>query len=1859
MKKVCFIFLALFSILSCCIFFYSCQQLDPIKKIITDKTLDGKEKIIATINLVSPINNNIFSSNESKPTLYWNNSERITSYNVQISTDNSFNNFVIDAKNIIDVFYELPQNLSAATYFWRVRILTDINYSDFSEIWQFEVLSSTSQNPTGNQPPTVDFKIDNNSGDICTVFNFDASETVDDADDISNIWVRWDFENNGIWDTDFTLLKVVSHKFETNGLKTVLCQARDSFGAVGTKLRSVYITNPDGNQKPTTVLTVSPQSGDVSTEFEFNASGSTDIDNIFAELEVRWDFDNDGKWDTDFSKNFIVKHTFLSVGNKSVKCEVRDKLGASNSIINEINVLSSADNTTPTASFTLSSTIGIVGEKITCSALGCKDKEDDDTTLRVRWDFDGDGIWDTPYSIEKIVEYSYLTYGIKTVVLEVVDSKGASDIIKQNIYIKELIDTILPYVSITYPIGGSSVYGNGKISGVASDNIALEKIEVKINNGIWNTATGLKNWYIDVDFSELSNGQHTIYAKSIDTSGNSSQTESVIIIDSSLNNDITPPSVSVTYPFGNTSVYGKGKVSGSASDNVALFKIVVKIDDGEWHEAEGLENWYYDLDYSSLSNGDHQVYAKAIDSSGSESVSSTSFIVDSSLINDKTPPLISITYPIGGSELYGKGKVSGIASDNVTLSKIMIMIDNTGWRNASGLENWYYDMDYSTLSNGFHIVHAKAVDSSGNETQTSVSFVVDSSLNDDKIKPSISITYPIGGSSVYGNGKISGSAFDNVSLNRVQVKMNDGSWSNCTGTENWYYDLNYSSLPNGEYTIYAKAIDSSGNDSITSTTIIVDSSLNDDNISPTVSITYPIGGSSVYGNGKISGVASDNVSLNKLQVKIDSGSWLNAIGSNNWYYDINYSSLTNGSHLIYAKAIDSAGNETVTSTNIIVDSSLNNDVTKPFISITYPIGGSSVYGNGKISGVASDNVSLHQVQVRINNGIWGNGIGTENWYYDFNYSSLTDGSNILYAKAIDSSGNETITSTNIIVDSSLNNDVTKPFISITYPIGGSSVYGNGKISGVASDNVSLNRVEVKVDNGIWNSAIGTENWYYDIDYSSLTNGNHTLYAKAIDSSGNETITSSSIFVDSSLNNDTIKPSIAITYPIGGSSVYGSGKISGIASDNVSLSQIQVKFNNGIWNNAIGTDNWYYDINYASLSDGSHTIYAKAIDSAGNFYQTSTTIIVDSSINADTSNPMVFITYPVAGGSVKGNSRISGFAFDNIAVSKVEVKINSGSWLTAIGTDNWYYNFDFTTLSDGTHTVYARATDTSANTSQVSLQVLVDKAPPVVNAGSDIPWTKNLVTLTPTVTDSSPLSYAWTKVLGSGTVTFGSPFSKDTTVVGQTGVEESYTLLLTVTDSAGNIATDTVVFNWDSKAPVVYTGPDIPLCSTEKLLTPTVTDKSPLTYSWTQVSGTGSVTFGTPNQKDTTVVGPGSTSSAYTLRLTVTDSVGNTSSDTLEYNWSHIASSRLTALSLSACSFSPAFSSTVSSYKALVTDEISSITVSTTPFEPGASIKIKLNGHVVTNPITVDYGLNKLDIIVTSISDTNNSTTYSVEIGRGIEDNLALFEIEGIDPGPYNGIYIISGPGYEIERIPGYSDGKPFDTPGVAWALPFVFETVSNVYKNNLMSLQHDVDNEPDLGNISRRNAALIIKDNTLECGRFNLYEQLPDFYTDGFEGRTRFHFNTQPMQSDHSWVPYPGNLSFLDFWSVYAYPSGPNRFPSQLIYNPATDRYIEIEGVEHIWVKFDDDETNRLITIEFVFREGGRLYEWFVETVKVGWTKRNMSLVDLANPPSTTNEISRTHYYGVFPVKFQCLVGHGTYEKATYRMVISYDFKGF
>jgi Bacterial Ig domain/Putative Ig domain len=117
--------------------------------------------------------------------------------------------------------------------------------------------------------------------------------------------------------------------------------------------------------------------------------------------------------------------------------------------------------------------------------------------------------------------------------------------------------------------------------------------------------------------------------------------------------------------------------------------------------------------------------------------------------------------------------------------------------------------------------------------------------------------------------------------------------------------------------------------------------------------------------------------------------------------------------------------------------------------------------------------------------------------------------------------------------------------------------------------------------------------------------------------------------------------------------------------------------------------------------GSFTFRVQVRDTAAHTASASLTLSVSSS-----PAPTVTITSPASGSTVSGTVQVSGTTSDTVAITAVQVAVDGGSYSNATGTTNWLFSLNTTTLTNGSHTLSAKATDTASisatSTSSISV-----------------------------------------------------------------------------------------------------------------------------------------------------------------------------------------------------------------------------------------------------------------------------------------------------------------------------------------------------------------------------------------------------------------------------------------------------------------------------------------------------------------------------------------------------------------------------
>jgi len=173
-------------------------------------------------------------------------------------------------------------------------------------------------------------------------------------------------------------------------------------------------------------------SGTTKTVFTFDGNSSYDNETSSYQLEVRFDFENDGKTDTFYSRNKSASHTYETPGEKTIKMEVLDKQGNVSTAYTKVKVVT---NTPPDAFFTVSPYSGTPSTVFTFDTKSSRDSQYSKNLLEYRFDWESDGKYDTKFSNKLIWNHKFENSGIKVITLQVRDPEGSTSNYQQKVTI--------------------------------------------------------------------------------------------------------------------------------------------------------------------------------------------------------------------------------------------------------------------------------------------------------------------------------------------------------------------------------------------------------------------------------------------------------------------------------------------------------------------------------------------------------------------------------------------------------------------------------------------------------------------------------------------------------------------------------------------------------------------------------------------------------------------------------------------------------------------------------------------------------------------------------------------------------------------------------------------------------------------------------------------------------------------------------------------------------------------------------------------------------------------------------------------------------------------------------------------------------------------------------------------------------------------------------------------------------------------------------------------------------------------------------------------------------------------------------
>jgi hypothetical protein len=352
------------------------------------------------------------------------------------------------------------------------------------------------------------------------------------------------------------------------------------------------------------------------------------------------------------------------------------------------------------------------------------------------------------------------------------------------------------------------------------------------------------------------------------------------------------------------------------------------------------------------------------------------------------------------------------------------------------------------------------------------------------------------------------------------------------------------------------------------------------------------------------------------------------------------------------------------------------------------------------------------------------------------------------------------------------------------------------------------KVDFFLDGDFFHSTASDSEGIASVDVNELSPGSHTWYAKAAKHGFKSKEVSKHVF--HYVRTDQTIPDVRINTPTNGSTVVNMPvNIRGNAFDDSGVSKVEVKIDDMPYQKAAGTTKWKY---VQELTNGPHTITAKAIDNYGNENTSSITIMVDVSLPVDiTPPPIPQLLSP--NGILDGNKPVfdwtdisdpSGVTYDLTVTKDGKLAIDAKNLPTSTFNPGIGY-------ADGTYTWYVTVKDGAGNVSTTHTMIYTIVTIPI---DTDPPSPPNLLTPSGTIKGNMPV-FDWTDVSDQSGIVYDLTVTKDGKLMidaknlptstfnpGISYVDGTYIWYVTVKDGAGNTSTTSTMTYTIDTAPTI-------------------------------------------------------------------------------------------------------------------------------------------------------------------------------------------------------------------------------------------------------------------------------------------------------------------------------------------------------------------------------------------------------------------------------------------------------------------------
>ncbi len=306
---------------------------------------------------------------------------------------------------------------------------------------------------------------------------------------------------------------------------------------------------------------------------------------------------------------------------------------------------------------------------------------------------------------------------------------------------------------------------------------------------------------------------------------------------------------------------------------------------------------------------------------------------------------------------------------------------------------------------------------------------------------------------------------------------------------------------------------------------------------------------------------------------------------------------------------------------------------------------------------------------------------------------------------------------------------SEPSVQIYDPSEGEGVSGEVPVRVGVTGSASITQLDIYVDDVYKYSCGAVTTCEYNLDMTQLSDGVHSVGAKAINLEGEEDYKKVNVNVSNEMV-DEIPPTVTINSPVNNVQVSGVVNVVSSSSDNVGVSATHI-FIDGILRKSCGAvTSCVYDWDTSSLVEKSYAIRIVANDAAGNSGDASVNVSVDQPEPTDSESPTINLVSP-SSGDVSGSIVINASATDNVGVAQMNIYLGS-AFLKQCNQNTCVFNLDTTSKANGTHTIKVTASDSAGNVGNVTRNInILNDSPTTPVPTTPVPTTPVPTTPIPT------------------------------------------------------------------------------------------------------------------------------------------------------------------------------------------------------------------------------------------------------------------------------------------------------------------------------------------------------------------------------------------------------------------------------------------------------------------------------------------------------------------------------------------------